>query len=50
MPQMRRDHQEAMAHGVLHILAENYEALVPVFKGMGVLNTQARPRPERMDP
>ncbi len=36
---MRRDHQEAMAHGVLSIMAENYEALVPIFKGMGVLDT-----------
>ena len=26
-----------MAHGVLNIMAENYEALVPIFKGMGVL-------------
>ena len=40
MAQMRRDHQEAMASGVLNIMAENYGALEEVFKGMGVLNTQ----------
>ena len=39
MAQMR-DHQEAMASGVLNIMAENYGALEEVFKGMGVLNTQ----------
>ena len=27
MAQMRTDHQEAMAHGVVNILGENYEAL-----------------------
>ena len=37
--QMRTDHQEAMAHGVLNIMGENYEALERVFKGMGVLDT-----------
>ena len=36
---MRTDHQEAMAHGVLNIMGENYEALERVFKGMGVLDT-----------
>ena len=36
---MRRDHQEAMASGVLNIMAENYGALEEV-QGMGVLNTQ----------
>ena len=40
MAQMRRDHQEAMASGVLNIMAENYGALEEIFKGMGVLNTQ----------
>ena len=30
--------QEAMAHGVINILGENYEALEQVFKGMGVLD------------
>ena len=39
MAQMRVDHQEAMAHGVLNIMGENYEALERVFKGMGVLDT-----------
>ena len=39
MAQMRTDHQEAMAHGVLNIIAENYPALEEVFKGMGVLDT-----------
>ena len=38
MAQMREDHQEAMAHGVLNIMAENYEALEGVFRGMGVLD------------
>ena len=38
MAQMRTDHQEAMAHGVVNILAENYEALEQVFRGMGVLD------------
>ena len=37
MAQMRLDHMEAMAHGVLNIMGENYEALVPIFRGMGVL-------------
>ena len=27
MAQMRTDHQEAMAHGVVNIIAENFEAL-----------------------
>ena len=30
MAQMRTDHQEAMAHGVVNILGENYEALEQV--------------------
>jgi len=38
MAQMRTDHQEAMAHGVLNIIAENYLALEEVFRGMGVLD------------
>ena len=38
MAQMRCDHQEAMAHGVVNILAENYVALEQVFRGMGVLD------------
>lgn len=38
MAQMREDHQEAMAHGVLNIMSENYEALETIFKGMGVLD------------
>lgn len=43
MAQMRRDHQEAMASGVLNIMAENYGALVDIFRKMGVLD------PERAD-
>jgi len=39
MAQMRSDHQEAMAHGVINIMSENYGALEEVFKGMGVLDT-----------
>jgi len=35
---VRTDHQEAMAHGVLNIIAENYLALEEVFRGMGVLD------------
>merc|ERR1719387_3003337 len=38
MAQMQTDHQEAMAHGVLNIMSENYEALETIFKGMGVLD------------
>ena len=38
MAQMRTDHQEAMAHGVLNIMSENYPALEQVFRGMGVLD------------
>ena len=38
LAQMDAGHQEAMASGVLNILAENYEALVEVFKQMGVLD------------
>ena len=33
MAQMRTDHQEAMAHGVVNILGENYEALEQVSEG-----------------
>ena len=33
MAQMRTDHQEAMAHGVVNILGENYEALEQVLEG-----------------
>lgn len=39
MAQMDRGHQEAMASGVLNIMAQNYEALVDIFKGMGVLDS-----------
>jgi len=38
MAQMRTDHQEAMAHGVLNIMSENYPALEEIFRGMGVLD------------
>jgi len=34
MAQMRTDHQEAMAHGVLNIMSENYEALEEVIERM----------------
>ena len=36
--EQRDDHQEAMAHGVVNILASNYDALEAVFRGMGVLD------------
>lgn len=36
--QMDLEHQEAMASGVLNIMAQNYEALVPIFKRMGILD------------
>jgi predicted unusual protein kinase regulating ubiquinone biosynthesis (AarF/ABC1/UbiB family) len=39
MAQMDRGHQEAMASGVLNIMAGNYEALVDIFKEMGVLDS-----------
>jgi len=39
MAQMRTDHQEAMAHGIINIMSENYDALERVFKGMGVLSS-----------
>ena len=38
MATMRSDHQEAMASGILNIMAGNYEALVPIFKAMGILD------------
>ena len=34
MAQMRTEHQEAMAHGVVNILGENYDALEQVLEGM----------------
>ena len=37
---MRADHQEAMAHGVVSVMGENYAALEDIFKGMGILNTE----------
>lgn len=37
--QMTNIHQESMASAILSLLAEDYRALVPCFRGMGILNS-----------
>jgi len=37
--QMTDIHQESMASAILSLLAEDYRALVPCFRGMGILNS-----------
>ncbi|CAJ1406498.1 unnamed protein product [Effrenium voratum] len=38
--QMTDVHQESMASAILSLLAEDYRALVPCFRGMGILSSQ----------
>lgn len=38
--QMTAVHQESMASAILSLLAEDYQALVPCFRGMGILSSE----------
>ncbi|CAE7733332.1 unnamed protein product [Symbiodinium pilosum] len=38
--QMTKVHQESMASAILSLLAEDYKALVPCFRGMGILSSE----------